>query len=489
MTSAYPELEARFRRLGAVEEAVAMLHWDAAAMMPSGGAASRAEQLATLRVIAHQLLTAPDIADLLAAAEAEDNSLDPWQRANIREMRRRWRHAAAIPGDLIEAKSRACSESETVWRKARPADDFAAALPGLERVLGLTREVAAAKAAAFGTSPYEALLDQYEPGGAVASIDRLFDEIALFLPEVLDAALARQAAHPVPPGPRGPFPIAAQRRAATMLMERVGFDFAHGRIDESAHPFCGGTPDDVRLTTRYDEADFATSLMGTLHETGHALYKRGLPAEWRRQPVGAARGMALHESQSLFLEMQVCRSRAFAGFAASLLREIFAGEGEAFYRRQVRVVPGPIRVDADEVTYPAHVNRLERAMIAGDLLPRDLPGPWAEGLRELIGVVPRSDREGVLQDIHWYDGNWGYFPTYTLGALIAAQLFEAARRDVPEVTQAIAVGEFAPLLVWLRERVHSKGSLLSTDELVEGATGQPLGTASFERHLRERYLN
>jgi carboxypeptidase Taq len=279
-------------------------------------------------------------------------------------------------------------------------------------------------------------------------------------------------------------------------MQRIGFDFAHGRLDESAHPFCGGTPDDVRLTTRYDEADFSKALMGTLHETGHALYKRGLPAEWRRQPVGAARGMALHESQSLFLEMQVCRSRAFAGFAALLLREIFGGEGEAwqaetFYRRQVRVIPGPIRVDADEVTYPAHVilrYRLERAMIAGDLAPRDLPGPWAEGLRELIGIVPRSDREGVLQDIHWYDGNWGYFPTYTLGALIAAQLFAAARHALPDLPEQIGRGEFAPLFDWLRVQVHGKGSLLSSAELVTEASGTPLGTAAFERHLRQRYL-
>ena len=497
MTSAYPELEARFGRLGAVEEAVAMLHWDAAAMMPPGGAASRAEQLATLRVIAHQLLSAPEIADLLAAAEGEGNSLGAWQRANIREMRRRWRHAAAVPADLIEARSRACSESETVWRPARPANDFAAALPGLERVLGLTREVAAAKAAAFGTSPYEALLDQYEPGGRVALIDRLFAEIAGFLPELLDAALARQASHqPSPPEPRGPFPIAAQRRAAMALMEAIGFDFAHGRIDESAHPFCGGTSDDVRLTTRYDEADFSTALMGTLHETGHALYKRGLPAEWRRQPVGAARGMAVHESQSLLLEMQVCRSRAFAGFAAPLLQGVFGGDPaswqpEALHRRQIAVRPGPIRVDADEVTYPAHVilrYRLERAMIAGDLKPRDLPGAWADGLKALIGVVPGSDREGVLQDIHWYDGAWGYFPTYTLGALIAAQLFAAARAAIPGLAEEIGRGEFAPLFEWLRHNVHAQGSLLSTAELVERATGSPLGTAAFERHLRERYL-
>jgi carboxypeptidase Taq len=279
-------------------------------------------------------------------------------------------------------------------------------------------------------------------------------------------------------------------------MQRIGFDFAHGRLDVSSHPFCGGTPDDVRITTRYSESDFARALMGVLHETGHALYQRGLPIEWRRQPVGRARGMAVHESQSLLLEMQVCRSRAFLTYAAPILREAFAGvgpgwEAEALHRRQIRVQRGVIRVDADEVTYPAHVilrYRLERAMIAGDLRPSDLPGAWAEGLYALLGVAPANDREGCLQDIHWYDGAWGYFPTYTLGALIAAQLFETARCDVPDLTEAIALGEFAPLLGWLRERVHSKGSLLPTSELVEEATGRPLGTASFERHLRDRYL-
>ena len=496
MTTAYRELEARFQRVGAIEEAAAMLHWDAAAMMPAGGAAPRAEQLATLRGIAHQMLTAPEIPDLLAGAEGAANSLDAWQGANLREMRRRIRHAGAVPGDLVEELSRASSQSERVWRRARLDDDFAAALPGLESVLALTREVAAAKAAALGTSPYEALLDQYEPGGSVAQIDRLFAEIAGFLPDLLAAVLARQAARRPEPAPRGPFPRAAQRRAATMLMERIGFDFAHGRLDESAHPFCGGTPDDVRLTTRYDEADFSRALMGTLHETGHALYQRALPAEWRRQPVGAARGMAVHESQSLLLEMQVCRSRAFAGFAAPLLRDVFGGEPaawapEAFHRRQIAVRPGFIRVDADEVTYPAHVilrYRLERAMIAGDLAPRDLPAAWADGLRALLGIAPPSDREGALQDIHWYDGAWGYFPTYTLGALIAAQLFAAARAAVPGLGEAIGRGEFAPLFEWLRHHVHGRGSSLSTAELVQSATGAPLGTAAFERHLRERYL-
>jgi carboxypeptidase Taq len=494
--TAYRQLEALFRRIGAIEGAISMLHWDAAAMMPAGGAVARAEQLATLRVISHKHLTAPQIADLVAEAESESDALDEWQRANLREMRRRRVHAAALPDALVEEESHACSECEAVWRNARAQNDFAAVLPLLERVLRLEREIATIKAEHLGSSAYEALLDQYEPGGSVATIDRLFDELMRFLPDLLEGILTRQAAFPSSPAPSGPFPVELQRRVGMRLMEHIGFDFTSGRLDVSAHPFCGGTPDDVRITTRYDENDFARALMGVLHETGHALYQRGLPAEWRLQPVGRARGMAVHESQSLLLEMQVCRSLAFLTFAAPILRETFAGDGpgwdaQALHRRQIRVQRSLIRVDADEVTYPAHVilrYRLERAMIAGDLAPADLPGAWAEGLRQLLGIAPASDSEGCLQDIHWYDGIWGYFPTYTLGALIAAQLFEAAREAIPDVLEAIAQGEFTPLFGWLREQVHSKGSLLSTAELVETATGRPLGTASFERHLHDRYL-
>src|SRR5260370_26137477 len=230
--TAYQDLETRFRRLGAVEEAIGILHGDTAAMLPAGGGKARAEQIATLRGIAHAMLSAPEIADLIAAAESETDALGAWQRANLREMRRRWRHAAAVPGDLVEALSHARSASEAVWREARPNDDFAAALPGLEQVLGLTREVAAAKAAALNTSAYEALLDQYEPGGSTAMIDQLFEEISGFLPGLLDDPLARQGARPTPPEPQGPFPLALQRRAALTLMHRIGFDFAHGRLDD-----------------------------------------------------------------------------------------------------------------------------------------------------------------------------------------------------------------------------------------------------------------
>ncbi|MCA0304430.1 MAG: carboxypeptidase M32 [Proteobacteria bacterium] len=403
---------------------------------------------------------------------------------------------SALPADLVEARTRATSACEMVWREARRDADFKRLLPSLGEVLAVMRRVGEAKAAALGTSLYDALLDEFEPGGRSARIDGLFAELKAFLPDLLGRVLERQRAAP-PLSLEGPFAVEAQRRLGEELIRRIGFDFSHGRLDVSAHPFTGGTPDDVRITTRYDESDFATSLMGVLHETGHGLYEAGLPHDWRRQPVGLARGMTLHESQSLLMEMQACRSDAFVAFAAPRMRAAFGKDGPAWtadniHRLYTQVEPGFIRVDADEVTYPMHVMlryRLERAMLAGDLALADLPGAWNEGLRDLLGIVPPDDARGCLQDIHWPDGGWGYFPTYTLGALAAAQLFAAARRAHPGLLDAIGQGDFAPLLGWLRANVHGKGSLATTDQILVEATGQPLGTAAFRAHLESRYLS
>jgi carboxypeptidase Taq len=280
-------------------------------------------------------------------------------------------------------------------------------------------------------------------------------------------------------------------------MAALGFEFERGRLDISAHPFSGGATDDVRITTRYSDEDFGRALMGVLHETGHALYELGLPAAWRHQPVGTARGMALHESQSLLVEMQACRSREFAEFVAPLIRTAFGVAGPAYepenlYRAGIRVSRGLIRVDADEVTYPAHVvlrYRLERALLAGDLALADLPGAWRDSMRELVGIEPPDDRLGCLQDIHWPGGAWGYFPTYTLGAMIAAQLFQAARAEHPGIPDAIAKGDFSLLLGWLRRNVHGKASRHTTRDVLCQATGKPLEIGVFRAHLEQRYLS
>lgn len=494
--SAYKELETRFARIGALAEAEGVLHWDMSTMMPSGGTSARAEQLAALTVTRHELLTQPGVADLLERARGEAAALGPWQQANLREMRRVWRNATALPADLVAALSKACSVSETIWREARPRADFKMLLPSLEEVLRLTREKAAARGAAIGLDPYDALLDQYEPGARAKRIDALFADLARFLPGFIDRALAAQAKRPAPLPLHGPFPAARQRALGVKLMQAIGFDFDHGRLDESAHPFSGGVPEDVRITTRYDESDFARGLMGILHETGHALYERGLPGDWRLQPVGEARGMALHESQSLLMEMQACRSRGFIEYAAPLMRAAFDGAGPEWeagniHRLYTRVERGFIRVDADEVTYPAHVilrYRLERALIAGDMTLADLPQGWNAGMKELLGVVPPDDRQGCLQDIHWPDGAWGYFPTYTMGAMAAAQLFQAAKRGDKDIEPGITRGDFTRLMAWLRRNVHEKASLLTTDELLRQATGAPLSDAAFKAHLQKRYL-
>ena len=492
----YQQLELRFKRLSALGEAEAVLHWDMSAIMPRGGAEARAEQLAELKAVQHGLMTAPETADLIAAAEQAASGLKDWQPANLREMKRRWIKATALSEDLVVALSKACSTCETVWRTARPEADFAAVRPALEEVLNLTRQVAVAKAEKQDLSLYDALLDDYEPDGRAADIDPVFDELEAFLPDFLSLALDAQGSRPAPVMPEGPFPEAKQKALGIQLMEALGFDFDHGRLDISLHPFCGGTPDDVRITTRYDEADFTSSLMGVLHETGHALYERGLPKPWRGQPVGEALGMSMHESQSLLVEMQVCRSPEFLSYAAPLMKAAFNGSGPAWQPENLnllytRIEPGFIRVDADEVTYPAHVilrYRLERALIEGDMEVPDIPAAWNEGMQKMLKLTPPSDREGCLQDLHWFDGAWGYFPTYTLGAMTAAQLFEAAKKDVPEIGPGIARCDFKPLFGWLKTNVHGQGSLLPAKELLIQTTGKPLDPAVFKSHLKARYL-
>lgn len=497
-SNAYAQLEKRFARMGALGEAAGMLHWDMAAVMPEGGHESRAEQLATINVIAHEMLTAPETGDLLAHADegVGEGALDAWQRANLAEMKRVHAHATALSPDLVEAATRAKAACEKTWREARPKGDFALVLPKLQAVLDLTRESAGAKSAKLGLTPYDALMDEFEPGARAADITPIFDDYASFLPEFLGRVLEHQRTQGPAIQPKGPFSIESQKKLGEKLMATIGFDFHHGRLDTSLHPFCGGTPDDVRITTRYNEDQFADAMMGVVHETGHAMYERGLPTQWRRQPVGQARGMALHESQSLIIEMQAARSPAFCRFLSPLLKETYPGNEAAFdpdnlVRFYTRVEPGFIRVSADEVTYPAHVilrYRLEQALISGDLKLADLPGAWNDGMKNLLGLTVTNDREGCLQDIHWFDGAFGYFPCYSLGAMTAAQFFAAATTAVPGIPDAIERGDFAPLIGWLRTHVHGRGSSLSSPQIIQAATGKLLDAGIFRRHLQQRYL-
>jgi len=488
--NAYQRLEQNFARIATLNEAASMLGWDGAAMMPVGGATARGEQIATLAGLSHELLTAPAIAEDIAAAELPN---DVWKAKNLELMKEAHQRATALPRDLVEANVRARSKCEMIWREARPASDFAAVRPALEEVFRLTRESAAILGETLGMSPYDALMSQYQRGITAADAAPIFARYENFLSHALPAAEERQRQQPAAALPPGPYPAEIQERLCRQLAEAAGLNFTHARLDRSAHPFCGGTPTDVRITTRYDEMDPLSAITGVLHETGHAMYEQNLPASHARQPVGEAAGMATHESQSLIIEMQAVRSDAYLSYLAPILAAAFDKPITlAGLKRRLRHVERSfIRVEADEMTYPAHVIlrfRLEQALIAGDLAVADLPGAWNDGLHALLGITPPNDSQGCLQDIHWYDGLVGYFPSYTLGAMAAAQLMAAARKTLPELDGALSRGDFSLLTNWLTSHIHSNGARLGYNELLQAATGETLNPQAFETHLTNRYL-
>ena len=476
----YRALHRQFARIGDLQHAEAMLSWDEAVMMPRGGGAGRADSLATLAGVVHTMISDPRIGEWADAA-AQESELGEWERANVREIRRTWRRARALPESLVVEFSRETARCEQAWRLARPENAWDAMVEPLSRVVELSRQQAEHLGSALGMDPYDALMDGFEPEVRRSVIDPIFDQLKGALPAVIDAALGAQR-EPLPMP--GPFTDAQQAALARNLMRRLGFDFERGRLDTSHHPFCGGDPDDTRITTRYNPDKFLESMFAVLHETGHAMYEQGLPIDWRRQPVGSSGGMALHESQSLFMEMQVCRSLEFLQFAAPIVRESLdcddhdpAWSAENLHRAATRVERGFIRVDADEVTYPLHVilrYELEQDLIAGAMRVADIPDAWDAKMTEYLGRSTAGNfSDGCMQDVHWFAGLIGYFPTYTLGALTAAQLFAAAR--AAGVADAIRQGDFEPLVGWLRTNVHGQASARTTHADSRSGDRRPVG--------------
>jgi carboxypeptidase Taq len=498
LNSAYGQLTTTFAHLGHLGAAESTLFWDGRTKMPVGGAASRGKVMAALTGVIADKIADPGLAALLDRAENEEAvQLGEWEAANLREMRRRWRHETAVPPRLAAELAERVALAQKAWERARRDNDFAAFVEPLGALLSLQLEAARIKGDALGMAPYDAMMDAHEPGLTTAFVDALFTDLAAFLPPLLARIMERQAAEPAPIPLPGPFPEAAQFALSEKLAAMIGYDFEHGRIDLTAHPFANSVPGDVRITTRFYDDDPVAGVMATMHETGHAMYELGLPDAWAFQPAGSARGMGLHESQSLLTEMQAGRNRAFLPVLARLLREAFGGEGEAWGDENIRriyrrVQPSHIRVDADEVTYPLHVilrYRIERALTDGALEVRGIPQAWNELSRELLGITPPTDTLGCLQDIHWAMGAFGYFPSYTYGAVAAAQLFAAATRQNQEILPALGRGEFAPLLAWTRKNVHTRASLPPTsDAIILAATGAPLSADAFKAHLAARYL-
>ncbi|MGM9514635.1 carboxypeptidase M32 [Roseateles sp. DB2] len=491
--TAYQTLCARHVRMHRLSHLHSIASWDQSANMPVKGNEARSLALAEMGGLLHQLATEPELQRLLEAAAQEE--LDDIERANLREMQRAWRASNALPQALVEAKSLANSRCEHAWRSQRPANDWAGYAENLREVVRLAREEARCLSAVTGLAPYDALMDQYEPGMRSAEVDRVFGDLRQWLPGLIRDVLEKQSreavVRPVPP-----FAQAAQKALGHDAMQLMGFDFEAGRLDESAHPFCGGVPEDVRMTTRYREDDFLPSLMGTIHETGHGRYEQNLRRDWLGLPIANARSMGLHESQSLSFEMQLGSHPGFAGLLRPLLLK-HLGDQPAFevgnlHRLLTRVKPGYIRVDADEVTYPAHVilrYEIERPLIEGQIEVDDIPALWDAKMQELLGLDTRGNfSDGPMQDVHWGAGLFGYFPCYTLGAMYAAQFFAAMRRETPDLDARIVRGELGLVFDWLRSRIWSEGSRWETPELVRRASGEPLNPTHFQAHLRARYL-
>jgi carboxypeptidase Taq len=493
--STYKQLEQEFRRLHAFRGALSLLRWDAAVMMPRGSADVRGDQLAALETEHHALLTAPRITRLLDRAQANTQGLADWQVANLREMRRQRDHAIATPVSLISRLTKAASRAEAQWLEARHQGKFSLFAPHLEEVVHLVRDKAALLGQALNLPPYDALVDEFSPGITNADIDSMFKALSRRLPSLIRESIALQESRPLLPL-SGKFAAGKQRALAVEIMKAIGFPFDRGRLDESEHPFTEGVPGDIRVTTRFDTGDLFSGLLGALHETGHAMYDLGLPQDWRDQPVGRDRGMALEESQSLLIEMIICRSRSFVRYLQPLLEKHFGVSGpewdvENLYAHLTRVRRSLIRVDADELTYPVHIMlryELEKQMLSGELAVKDLPEAWKAGMEQRLGIRPGNDLEGCLQDIHWAVGSFGYFPSYALGAVIAAQLHESLRNEVPTLDEQIARGEFGGLFDWLRANVHGVGAKVTVHELMKTATSKPLSATSFVRYVESKYL-
>ncbi|MGM0586533.1 MAG: carboxypeptidase M32 [Pseudomonadota bacterium] len=487
--AAYEALIAHHRRIAALEDAAGLLAWDQETMMPPKGAAPRAAPRGALAAVLHQLRTDPRIPDWIAGAEGGDWPEDA--RADLREAGREHARAVRVPEALAETLARETAQAHAVWVQARAERDFAAFAPSLARVVELRREEGQ-HLAGPGEDPYDALLEGFEPGLRAADLEPVFARLRAGLSSLLDRI--RGASRHRAPAFRGAFPEAAQLALARDLAGACGYDWGAGRLDLAVHPFSSGSGRDVRITTRVEPDDPSECVFSTLHETGHALYEQGIAPELRGRPSGVHASMSVHESQSRLWENHIGRSAAFAPWLLGRM-EIFLGRigvrsPEALHAAVNRVEPGFIRTAADEAQYDLHILMrfdLERALLSGDLPVEDLEGAWADRFQADFGRRPPHAGLGCLQDVHWSEGLFGYFPTYTLGNLNAAALAQALRRDLPDFDGLLSTGDFAPVLDWLREKVHRHGRVRPAPQLMEAATGAPVDEGPLLAHLEAKF--
>lgn len=497
--NAYEKLKERFEKITDISNAAAILAKDSQVFMPKNSGPDRTRQMIALAEIAHSLIKAPEVGQWLDEAEKAGASLPAEDKRNLTLMRREWVHAASLPDDLASEIARLDSEGERLHTELRKSGDWSKIKDWYAHSFEVMRAAGQAKKDKLGaSSAYEALLDSFSPGLSVATVDREFGALEKALPALIREAVQKQEQAPAPLPLQGTFPWAQQEELCRRLTKALGFDFTKGRMDMvDGHPSCGGSASDVRFTTDCDENNFLEAVYSTVHETGHALYEQNTPEKLRYQPLGGSMGMALHESQSRIIEIQACHTPEFFKYLEKEARAVFnRPDDPALSAKNLELLvnranPSFIRVQADELTYPAHIilrYKLEKAVVEGTLSVDDLPKAWNDGIKTLLGITPPDPSQGCMQDVHWPTGAVGYFPAYTLGDMGAAQLFAAACRAKPEIRPELANGNFTPLREWLRDNVHSKGSLLTTDELFTAATGEKLNARHYLNHLSNRYL-
>lgn len=495
-TKNYSDLEKKLEEISHLSTIAGLAHWDAATFLKKGSAASRQQEMATVFSLIHKMATSSEMGDLIEGALGEFDHLDDWQRSNLANAKKSYDRQLVIPHEVQHENSIASSECEFTWREARKNNDFKKLEPYLDRVFDSVRAIAKLQSEKSRMPAMDVLIDSYDPERSALEVKSVFEALKMELSPVINKIIEKQSSEKVIPL-KSKVDEATQKAIGEKIMEKMDFDLDKGFLSKSVHPFCWGSNDDVRITTRYDENNFLSSLFGVVHETGHALYQQNLPAKYRNQPVGGAKGMAFHESQSLIMENQAAISLPFMECLAKILKDDFSFSGEEYsadnlYKLVTRVKPSFIRVDADEATYPLHVIlrfEIEEEIINGNLRAADLPELWNSKMQDYLGIVPKTDADGCLQDVHWPSGSIGYFPSYTNGAIIASMLMKSAKEKYSCIDQELSKGSFASLNKYLNDHLRKYGSSKISKDLLKESTGyETVQPTIFVDYLKEKYL-
>ena len=488
----YQAVLPKIRELSLLNSGLALMGWDQEVMMPKGNSEYRGEQMAALASLVHHKLMDPELGKMLRDAKA-DTDLNPYETCNVRETLRSHEKAVKIPAQLVEDLTRTSSQATHIWVDARKKSDFATFAPWVDKLVSLSKQIA--ECIGYAKVPYDALLDEYDPGSTVDNTASVLQQVREQLVPIVHA-IAHAPQKPDLSILKRNFPRATQEKVCSEIVQKIGFDLNCGRLDVSAHPFCSSTsPNDVRLTTRYDEHWFPGAFFGMIHEAGHGIYEQGMNRDYVFTPAGDAAWLSIHESQSRLWENLVGRSKAFWDYYFPTLKKAYPDtlkdvSEEQFYGAINYVEPSLIRVEADEVTYGLHVClrfEVEQGLFDGSLKTEDLPAVWNQKMKSFFDLTPPNDAQGVLQDIHWAHGSFGYFPTYLKGTLYSAQWWHAMQKDLPDRDALIAKGDFAPIKQWLNQKIHREGRRFWANDLVKHVTGENLSPNYFVTYLKEKF--